>query len=205
MGLCNETDIAGPTSLRGDLLVDSDIVRMWPHSPHFRKLWTPAYSLWVGSRSIPTSLFHFKSQTLQDKSLWHFGFPRDSGLVSGQSLGSRSLGQDLCKLMRGGEQAWVGAVNWGRQWGGTSHFPFCHTWNIVYHTAIRKLFVGKSSLFSTGNVPPKDSAMLPAKHRVLCQEKRKKTWCERCRSSHKANNWVRSWKRKCKRILSTSR
>lgn len=65
-----------------------------------------------------------------------------------------------------GSRPRVGAVDGGWWWGGTSHFPFCHTQSIVYHEAQRKLFIGKPSLFSTGNVPPKDSATLPAKHRV---------------------------------------
>ena len=69
-------------------------------------------------------------------------------------LGHRTRGQDLSMLLRCGDQTGVGAVGWGWQGGGTSHFPFCHTRSIVYHAARRKLFIGKSSLFSTGYVPP---------------------------------------------------
>lgn len=73
----------------------------------------------------------------------------------------------------------------------------------MYYAAQRKLFIGKSSLFSTGNVPPKDFGDVASNRQGLVSgEAEKDTMCEvwdKPQSKHR----VRSWERKSKRILST--
>ena len=74
------------------------------------------------------------------------------------SLGHRTCGQDLSMLPRCGDQIGVGAVGWGWQGGGTSHFPFCHLKHCVprspEETIYRQVFLIFYRICSTPKIQP---------------------------------------------------
>ena len=116
---------------------------------------------------------------------------------------SEPVGRISARCRGVGGRLRVGAVGRGRRGGGTSHFPFCHTRSIVYHAAQRKLFIGKSSLFSTGNVPPPRLGNVAGETQGLVAGEAGKDTMREVRDKPPSKRCVRSWTRKSKRILST--